>query len=120
MISYQTDGLHESEAQNGVREELATQRWVAGDGGQQRRKHQPNSDTRSPETDGSGTHTNVLGDLDEGVGHLRRVGTAGLDADRGDLGAGRVQEGGGALHGVEGGGLAAGDCFIKASVIVVH
>lgn len=62
------------------------------------------------ETDGSGTHAHVLGDLDEGVGHLRGVGTAGLDADGRDLGAGGVEEGGGALHGVEGGGLAGGGC----------
>lgn len=57
------------------------------------------------ETDGSRAHTHVLGDLDEGVGHLRGVGTLGLGADWGDL----VHEGGGTLHGVEG-GLAAGSC----------
>ena len=66
--------------------------------------------TYTTKTDGSRTHTNVLGDLNKGVGHLRGVGTAGLDTNGGDLGAGGVQEGGGALHGVEGGGLTAGDC----------
>ena len=66
--------------------------------------------TYSTETDGSRTHADVLGDLNKCIGHLRRVGTAGLDTNGGDLGAGRVQEGGSALHGVEGGGLAAGDC----------
>lgn len=52
------------------------------------------------ETNGSGTHAQVLGDLDESVGHLRGVGTAGLggNADA----SGRVHEGGGALHGLEG------------------
>ena len=59
--------------------------------------------------------TNVLGNLDEGVGHLGGVGTAGLDTDGGNLGAGGVQEGRGALHGVEGGGLAAGDCSSSIS-----
>lgn len=49
-----------------------------------------------------------LPDLDEGVGHLRRVGTLGLGSDWGDLGAGALEHVGGALHGVEGGGLAGG------------
>lgn len=61
------------------------------------------TDTGTTETDGSGTHANVLGDLDKGVGHLRGVSTLGLG---GDLSAGRVHEGRGALHGVEGSGLA--------------
>lgn len=65
------------------------------------------TDTSTTETDGSGSHTQVLGDLDEGVGHLRGVGTLGLG---GDLGAGGVHEGGGALHGVEGRGLAGSGC----------
>jgi hypothetical protein len=64
------------------------------------------TDTGTTETDGSGTHTQVLGDLDEGVGHLRGVGTLGLG---GDLGAGGVHKRGGALHGVEGRGLAGSD-----------
>lgn len=69
------------------------------------------TDTGTTETDGSGTHADVLGDLDEGVGHLRGVGTLGLG---GDLGAGGVHEGGGALHGVEGRGLAGGDYITRA------
>ena len=65
------------------------------------------------ETDGGRAHTHVLGDLDEGVGHLRGVGTAGLDANGRDLGAGGVEEGRGALHRVESGGLVSGGCIIK-------
>jgi len=45
----------------------------------------PNLDresTYTTETDSSVTHTNVLGDLNKGVGHLRGVGTAG---DGGEL-----------------------------------
>lgn len=63
------------------------------------------TNTSTTETNGSRTHTQVLGDLDEGVGHLRGVGTLGLHANGRDLCAGRVDEGRGALHGVEGGGL---------------
>lgn len=70
------------------------------------------TNTGTTETDGSGTHAQVLGDLDEGVGHLRRVGALGLG---GDLGAGGVHQGGGALHGVESGGLAGGGCVAHVS-----
>jgi hypothetical protein len=66
--------------------------------------------TGTTETDGSRTHTQVLGDLDEGVGHLRGVGTLGLGTNWRDLGACGLEEGGGALHGVEGGGLTGGRC----------
>ena len=66
--------------------------------------------TGTTKTNGGRAHTHVLGDLDEGVGHLRGVGTLGLEGDWRGLGTGRVQEGGGALHGVEGGGLAGGGC----------
>ena len=75
--------------------------------------------TYTTKTNGSRTQTNVLGDLNKGVGHLRGVGTAGLDTDGGNLGAGRVQEGGGALHGVEGSGLAAGDCLSNISYYIL-
>jgi hypothetical protein len=98
-----TNGFDESETQNGVREELATESWVAGDGGQERGENETDTDTGTTETDGSVTHTNVLGDLDKGVGHLRGVGAGGLGTE-----AGRVDDVGGALHGVEGGGLAGG------------
>lgn len=45
-------------------------------------RHDMHDCTYTTETNGSVTHTNVLGDLDEGVGHLGRVGAAG---GRGDL-----------------------------------
>lgn len=55
--------------------------------------------------------TCVLGDLDEGVGHLGGVGALGLGTDGGDLGAGSLKHGGCALHGVEGSGVAGGSCL---------
>lgn len=64
--------------------------------------------TGTTETNGGRTHTQVLRDLDKGVGHLRRVGTLGLGTDWGDLGAGGLHDGGCALHGVEGGSVAGG------------
>lgn len=60
------------------------------------------------ETDGGRAHTHVLGDLDEGVGHLRGVGALGLHADGGGLGADGGHHVGAALHGVEGSVLAGG------------
>ena len=45
-------------------------------------RHDIREGTYTTETDSSVTHTNVLRDLDEGVGHLGRVGAAG---GRGDL-----------------------------------
>jgi hypothetical protein len=91
-----TDGLDESETKNGVREELATERGVAGDSVDEGGENETDTDTGTGKTDGSGTHTNVLGALDEGVGHLRGVGTLGDGRDLGELGA---------LDGVEGGVL---------------
>ena len=113
--SYQTDGFDEGETQNGVREELATERRVAGDSVQEGGEDETDTDTGTGETNGGAAHTKVLGDLDEGVGHLGGVGTAGLDANGRDLGAGRVEEGRGALHGVEGGSLAGGSYSVVSS-----
>ena len=99
-----TDGLDESETKNGVREELATERGVAGDSVDEGSEDETDTDTGTGKTDGSGTHTDVLGDLNKGVGHLRGVGTLGLLGNGGGLGDL------GALDGVEGGVL--GDrCF---------
>ena len=72
----ETDGLDEGKAQNGVREELATERGVAGDSVDEGSEDETNTDTGTGKTDGSGTHTDVLGDLNHGVGDLRRVGAA--------------------------------------------
>lgn len=99
-----TNGLDEGETKNGVREELATERGVAGDGVDEGGEDETDTDTGTGKTNGSGTHTDVLGDLNKGVGHLRGVGALGLLGDGGGLGDL------GALDGVEGGVL--GDrCF---------
>lgn len=95
-----TDGLDEGETQNGVREELATESRVAGDGVEEGGENETDTDTSTGQTDGGGTHTQVLGDLDHGLGDLRRVGAAGLES----LAGGGVDNLGGllALDGLEG------------------
>lgn len=70
-----TDGLDESETQNGVREKLATESRVAGNTGQEGREDETDTDTGTSQTDGGGTHTQVLGDLDHSLSDLRGVGT---------------------------------------------
>jgi hypothetical protein len=95
-----TDGLDESETQNGVGEELATEGRVAGDTVQESGEDETDTDTSTGQTDGSGTHTNVLGDLNHGLGDLGGVGTA-LDLE-GVAGGGLEKSL--ALHGLEGAG----------------
>lgn len=97
-----TNGLDESETQNGVREELATESRVAGNTVQESGEDETDTDTSTGKTDGGGTHTQVLGDLNHGVGNLGGVGTAGLES----LAGGGVQDLGGllALDGLEGSG----------------
>ncbi|KAK8021880.1 hypothetical protein PG990_007018 [Apiospora arundinis] len=94
-----TNGLDEGETQNGVREELATESRVAGDGVEEGGEDETDTDTSTGQTDGGGTHTQVLGDLDHGLGDLRRVGAAGLES----LAGGGVDDLGGllALDGLE-------------------
>lgn len=96
----QTDSLDESEAQNGVGEELTTHAGVAGNGHQEGCKDHADTDTSTTKTDSSRTHTNVLGDLHHGRGDLRGVGAAAHDVTSGGL-----EDGGSllALHGLEGG-----------------
>ena len=72
-----TNGLDEGETQNSVREKLATKSGVAGNTVQESGEDETDTDTSTSQTDGGGTHTQVLGDLNQGVGHLRAVG-AGL------------------------------------------
>ena len=72
----QTNGLDESETQNGVREELATEGRVAGDGVQEGSEDETDTDTSTSQTDGGSAHTQILGDLDHGLGDLRGVGTS--------------------------------------------
>lgn len=102
-----TDGLDESETKNGIGEKLATEGGVAGNTVQESGENETDTNTGTSETDGSGTHTKVLGDLDHGVGDLRGVGT--LLGESGALGS--VDDGGHllALDGLHGGSLA-GDC----------
>lgn len=101
----QTNGFDEGETKNGVGEELATESRVAGDGQEERTENNTDTNTGTTETDGSRAHTNVLGDLDHGVGDLRRVLAAGSEA----LASGGLDHGGLlALDGLEGDGLALG------------
>lgn len=96
-----TDGLDESETQNGVGEELATEGGVAGNTVQEGGEDETDTDTSTSQTDSGRTHTQVLGDLDEGVGHLRVVEAGLLLESR----AGGGVDDAGALHGLDGAGL---------------
>jgi hypothetical protein len=71
-----TDGLDESETQNGVREELATESRVAGNTVEESGEDETDTDTSTSQTNGGRAHTQVLGDLDHGLSDLGRVGTA--------------------------------------------
>lgn len=66
-----THGFDESETQNGVGEKLATEGRVAGGTHEESSENDTDTDGSTTETDSGATHTQVLGDLDEGVGHLR-------------------------------------------------
>lgn len=100
----ETDGLDEGEAENGVREELATESGVAGDTVEEGSEDETDTDTGAGQTDGGGTHAEVLGSLNHGLGDLRRVGAAGLEAE--SLAGGGIEDGGRllALEGLEGSG----------------
>jgi hypothetical protein len=96
-----TDGLDEGETQNGIREELATESRVAGNTVKESGEDKTDTDTGTSQTDGSGTHTQVLGDLDHGLSNLRGVGSAGSLLE--SILGGAVQDLGGllALSGAE-------------------
>jgi hypothetical protein len=66
----QTDGLDESETQNGIREELTTEGRVAGNTVEEGGEDETNTNTGTSQTNGGGTHTQVLGDLNHGLGDL--------------------------------------------------
>jgi len=100
-----TDGLDESETQNGVREELATEGGVAGNAVEESGEDETDTDTGTSQADGGGTHADVLGNLNHGLGDLRGVGTA-LDGE-GLAGGGVDGRHLLALDGLEG---RAGDC----------
>lgn len=106
-----TNGLDESETQNGVGEELATESRVTGNTVQESSENKTDTDTSTGKTDGGGTHTQVLGNLNHGVGDLGRVGTAGLES----LAGAGAQDLGGllALDGLEGSGCGGGQWVRK-------
>lgn len=102
-----TDSLDESETQNGVREQLATEGRVAGNTVEESGEDETDTDTSTSQTDGGGTHTQVLGDLNHGLGDLGGVGAAlALEGSA----AGGLEDGRGllALHGLQRGGRAFG------------
>jgi len=81
-----TDGLDESETQNGVGEELTTHAWVTGNGLQKSSEDETDTDTGTGKTDSGTSHTEILGNLDKSVGHFRGVWAAGGEAEWGGLG----------------------------------
>lgn len=94
------NGLNESETQNGIREQLTTQGRVAGNTVDESSEHNTDTDTGTSQTDGRRSHTNVLGDLNHGLGNLGRVRTAlGLEG----IAVGSLNQVGGllALQGLE-------------------
>lgn len=107
-----TDGLDESETQNGVREELATESRVAGNAVEEGGEDETDTDTGTSQTNGGSAHTNVLGDFDHGLGDLGGVGTT-LDGE--GLAGGGIDDGRHllALDGLEGRGLRGG-CVVKS------
>jgi hypothetical protein len=113
----QTHGLDEGETQNGVGEELATESGVAGDTHEESSEDETDTDTGTTETNGGGTHTQVLGDLNHGGGNLGGVLTAGSGLE-GVAGVGLEESGRGALGGGEGsdGGLLGGEGALGGSV----
>lgn len=92
-----TNGLDESETQNGVGEELASESGVAGNTVEEGSEDETDTNTGTSQTNGGGTHTQVLGDLNHGLGDLGGVGTA-LDLE-GVAGGGLEKSL--ALHGLE-------------------
>jgi hypothetical protein len=110
-----TNGFDESETQNGVSEKLATEGRVAGNTVQESSEDETDTDTGTSQTDGGSAHTQVLGDLNHGLGDFRGVGTA-LDLE-GISGSGLEQSGGLlALEGLE----RAGRAFIVMLVDRIH
>jgi hypothetical protein len=75
-----TNGLDEGETQNGVGEQLSTEGRVAGNTVEESGEDETDTDTSTSKTNGGGTHTQVPGDLNHGLGDLGGVGTA-LDTE---------------------------------------
>jgi len=112
-----TDGLDESETKNGVGEKLATHGGVAGNGVEEGSENETDTDTSTGKTDRGSTHTQVLGDLNHGVGDLGRVGAL-LDTE--SIAGGGVDDGVHlcALEGLH--GRLAGDCGSLVSDRILH
>lgn len=87
--SEETGGLSKGETQNGVLEELAPERWVAGDTLDESTEHRADTDTSAGQTDGGNTGALDLGGSDHGGGRRLSNDAAALD----DLAAGVVLEG---------------------------
>ena len=98
----QTHGFDEGESQNGVGEELTTQRGVAGNSEEKGTEDNTDTNTSTTETNGGVTHTQVLGDLNDGVGNVGRVVTATILDSEGLASVG-LEESGSllTLHGLE-------------------
>lgn len=72
----ETNSLDEGKTQDGVREELTTEGRVASNSVEEGGEDETDTDTGTSQTNGGRAHTQVLGDLDHGLGDLGRVGTA--------------------------------------------
>lgn len=81
---------------------MTTHAGVAGNSGQERGEDHADTDTSTTETDGSGTHTQVLGDLDHSGSDLGGEGAASLLGHH--VAGGGREDGGGllTLDGIEG------------------
>jgi len=77
----QTNGLDEGKAQDGVREQLASQGRVAGRGADQGGEDKTDTDASTRQTDSGRAHANVLRDLDHSLSNLRAVHAAAGDLE---------------------------------------
>ncbi len=69
---------------------MSTHAGVTGNGRQESSEDHTDTDTGTTESDGSGTHTEILGDLDHGSSDFRGEGTGDLLSPQGggdDLGS---------------------------------
>lgn len=107
----ETNGLDESETQNGVGEELTTEGRVAGNTVEEGGEDETDTDTSTSKTNGGRAHTNVLGNLNHGLSDLGRVGAA-LDLE--GVAGGHADDLGGllALESLHGGSSAWGEALL--------
>jgi hypothetical protein len=69
----ESDSLNEGEAKNGVGEQLPTHAGVAGNSRNEGCEDHTDTDTGSCQSDSGRAHSQVLGDLNHGIGDLRGV-----------------------------------------------